>query len=105
LKKLLIANKYNGQDRARIAECVGMHISHIGHSTLRTPHGSFDLNNILHAPSASQNLLSVHRFTLDNHVFIDFHAFFFLIKDQAKQRVLFRAPLLWWSLSFGAYVS
>jgi histone deacetylase 1/2 len=69
-----------------------MHISHIGNSVLRTPHGSFDLNNILHVPSASKNLLSVHRFTLDNHVFIEFHPFFFLIKDQATRRTLFRGP-------------
>jgi hypothetical protein len=69
-----------------------MNISHIGNSILRTPHGSFDLKNILHVPSASKNLLSVHRFTLDNHVFIEFHPFFFLIKDQATRRVLFRGP-------------
>jgi hypothetical protein len=31
-----------------------MHISHIGHSVLRTPHASFDLKNILHVPSASK---------------------------------------------------
>jgi histone deacetylase 1/2 len=69
-----------------------MHISHIGHSVLCTPHTSFNLNDILHVPSASKNLLSVHRFTLDNHVFIEFHPFFFVIKDQATRRILFRGP-------------
>jgi hypothetical protein len=69
-----------------------MNISHIGHSKFAHPHGSFDLNNILHVPKASKNLLSVHRFTLDNHVFIEFHPFFFLIKDQETRRVLFRGP-------------
>jgi histone deacetylase 1/2 len=69
-----------------------MQISHIGHSLLHTSHNSFDLNGILHVPSASKNLLSVHRFTLYNHVFIEFHPFFFLIKDQATQRILFRGP-------------
>jgi hypothetical protein len=59
-----------------------MHISHTGYSTLRTPHASFDLNAILHVPSASKSILSVHKFTLDNHVFIEFHHFFFVIKDQ-----------------------
>jgi hypothetical protein len=76
LNKILIANKYYGQDQVRTAEGTGMHISHIGHSVLRTPHVSFDLKNILHVPSASKNLLSVHKFTLDNHVFIEFHPFF-----------------------------
>jgi hypothetical protein len=69
-----------------------MDISHVGNSILRTPHGSFDLKNILHIPNASKNLLSIHRFTLDNHVFIEFHPFFFLIKDQATRRILFRGP-------------
>jgi histone deacetylase 1/2 len=69
-----------------------MHISHIGHSVLCTPHNSFNLNDILHVPSASKNLLSTHRFTLDNHVYIEFHPFFFLIKDQATRRILFRGP-------------
>jgi histone deacetylase 1/2 len=69
-----------------------MHISHIGHSVLCTPHTSFNLNDILHVPSASKNLLSVHRFTLDNHVFIEFHPFFFVIKDQETRRILFIGP-------------
>jgi hypothetical protein len=38
-----------------------MHISHIGHSKLSHPLSSFDLKNILHVPSASKNLLFVHR--------------------------------------------
>jgi histone deacetylase 1/2 len=92
LKKLSTHDNYTGQDQVRTAEGTGMHISHIGHSQLRTPHASFNLNSILHVPSASKNLLSVHRFTLDNHVFIEFHPFFFVIKDQATRRVLFRGP-------------
>jgi histone deacetylase 1/2 len=69
-----------------------MHISYIGHSVLRTPQNSFNINDILHVPSASKNLLSLHRFTLDNHVYIEFHPFLFLIKDQATRRNLFIGP-------------
>jgi hypothetical protein len=54
LNKLLIANKYHGQDKVRTAEGTGMNISHTGNSILRTPHGSFDLKNILHVPTASK---------------------------------------------------
>jgi histone deacetylase 1/2 len=92
LNKLLIANKYYGQDQVCTAKGTGMHIIHIGHSVLCTPHISFDLKNILHVPRASKNLLSVHKFTLDNHVFIEFYPFFFLIKDQATRRILLRGP-------------
>ena len=59
---------------------------------LHTPHSTLHLNNILYVPSASKNLVSVHKLTLDNDVFIEFHPFFFLIKDQATRRVLFRGP-------------
>jgi hypothetical protein len=76
----------------RTADGTGMRISHIGNSVLCTPHTSFRLTDILHVPNATKNLLSVHRFTLDNHVFIEFHPFQFLIKDQATRRILFRGP-------------
>jgi hypothetical protein len=64
-----------------------MHISHIGHSVLCTPHNSFHLHDILHVPSASKNLLSVHRFTLDNHVYIEFHPFFFLSRTKQLEEL------------------
>jgi histone deacetylase 1/2 len=92
LQKLSTHDKYQGHDRVHTAEGNGMHISHIGHSILRTPHSSFHLNKILHVPNASKNLLSVHRLTLDNNIFIEFHPFFFLIKDQATRRILFKGP-------------
>ena len=70
----------------------GMQISHTGHSLSCTPHSSFHLKDILHVSSASKNLLSVHRLTLDNDTFIEYHPFFFLIKDQATRRTLFKGP-------------
>jgi histone deacetylase 1/2 len=69
-----------------------MEIQHIGHSTLHTPHSSLHLNNILHVPSASKNLLSAHKIVLDNYAFIEFHPHFFLIKDQATKQILFTGP-------------
>jgi hypothetical protein len=77
LSKLTTHNQYHGNDRVCTAEGTGMHISHIDNSVLRTPHSSFHLKSILHVPSASKNLLYVHCFTVDNHVFIEFHPFYF----------------------------
>ena len=37
-----------------------------------------------------KNLLSVHRIAIDNHVFLEFHPFFFLIKDQVTKKILYR---------------
>jgi hypothetical protein len=69
-----------------------MAIAHVGHSVLHTPHSSLHLRNILHVPSASKNLLSVHKIALDNNAFLEFHPSFFLIKDQATKEILFRGP-------------
>jgi hypothetical protein len=67
-----------------------MKISHIGHSIFHTPDSSMNLNNILHVPHTSKNLLSIHKLTLDNDAFIEFHPFFFLIKDQETRTTLFK---------------
>ena len=65
-------------------------ISHIGQSIIKTPHRDIRLNDVLLVPHASKHLASVHIITIDNGVFIEFHPFFFLIKDQVTRRVLYR---------------
>lgn len=67
-----------------------MSTSHVGHSVLKTPHKNICLRKFLHVPSASKNLLSVHRIAIDNHLFLVFHPFFFLIKDQVTKKILYR---------------
>ena len=83
--------RYHSKDQINTAEnAPGMMISHVGQSTVKTPHCDIQLKDVLHVPAASKNLVSVHRITLDNGVFIEFHPFFFLIKDQVTRRVLYR---------------
>ena len=67
-----------------------MNISYVGDSIIKTPHRKIHLRKFLHVPSASKSLLSVHRIAIDNHVFLEFHPYFFLIKDQATKKVLYR---------------
>lgn len=67
-----------------------MDISHIGQSTVHTPHKDLVLRNILHVPQTKKNLISVHRFTCDNNVFLKYHPFFFLIKDWDTRDTLLR---------------
>jgi histone deacetylase 1/2 len=43
-------------------------------------------------PSASKNLLSAHKIALDNNAFIEFHPFFFFIKDRATKKIVFKGP-------------
>jgi hypothetical protein len=69
-----------------------MEISHVGHSIIHTPNRDLNLKNILHVPSTKKNLLSVHRLTLDNNVFFEFHPDFFCIKDRDARSTLLRGP-------------
>jgi hypothetical protein len=50
------------------------------------------LNQVIHVPNAHKQLVSIHRFTLDNNTFIELHPTFFLIKDTATKMVLLRGP-------------
>jgi hypothetical protein len=92
LHKLTTQEKYKGRDRVHTADGNGMVISHTGYSKLHTPHSTLHLHDILYVPNASKNLLSVHKLCLNNNVFIEFHPWFFLIKDQVTRRILFRGP-------------
>ncbi|XP_073360779.1 uncharacterized protein [Aegilops tauschii subsp. strangulata] len=86
LDKLTIRDKYRGGDQVHTASGSGMDITHVGSSIVKTPNKFFHLNRILHVPETSKSLLSVHRFTLDNRVLIEFYPFFFLVKDLDTRR-------------------
>jgi hypothetical protein len=52
-------------------------ISHFGSNQLQTKACSFDLNNVLHCPTASQNIIYAYRFTLDNNCYLLIFSYFF----------------------------
>ena len=79
-----------GKDQIHTASGEGMRINHIGHSIFSTPSHNIHLKKILHVPSAAKSLLSVNRIALHNHVFLEFHPYFFLIKDQETKKILYR---------------
>jgi hypothetical protein len=64
----------------------GMIINHISRSILHTPNSSLHLKNILHVPSASKNLLFVHKLTLDNHVFTRVSSIFLFDKGPGHMK-------------------
>jgi hypothetical protein len=88
LDKLAVREKYNGQEQIHVANDGGMHIAHVGHSTLYTPSRNLALKSILHVPSSQRNLIFIHHFTRDNHVFIEYHPYVFLVKDPFMRKVL-----------------
>jgi hypothetical protein len=92
LERLTMHDTYLDQDQIHTANRTGMTINRVGNSIIPTPSRDLVLNNVLHVPSTQKNLVSVHRFTLDNDTFIEFHPFFFLIKDQKTRKVLLHGP-------------
>jgi histone deacetylase 1/2 len=68
----------------------GMAISHLGHSSISTTAKDLTLKIVLYVPHISKDLLSIHKLALDNGVFIEFHPYFFLIKDLVSKRTLLR---------------
>jgi histone deacetylase 1/2 len=91
MHKLNAQEKYQGSDKVHTANGAGMHISHIGQASVPT-HTSkqLRLTNILHVPSVTRDLLSVHKFTWDNNVFCEFHPFDLFVKDRDTRDVLLR---------------
>ncbi|CAA0833289.1 Unknown protein, partial [Striga hermonthica] len=70
LNNLNMASGYGGSERVQIASGVGMHIAHLGNSLLKCPISShphtFLLNNLMHVPHITKNLISVSKFAKDN---------------------------------------
>jgi hypothetical protein len=81
LDKLTMHDPYFDTDQIHAVNGSGMDITCIGKTTIPTPVRNVVLNQVLHVPSAHKNLISVHHFTLDNDALIEFHWYFFLIKD------------------------
>lgn len=81
-------SEYNGSDSDKIGNGKGMVISHIGHSSLRSPMHAFAFNNILHVPSASQNLPFVSKCTSDNNVYFELHPHSFFVNDWLSGNIL-----------------
>jgi hypothetical protein len=90
LDKLAIRDKYNGTKKVHTASRAGMEISSTIKSFIHTPYHKLELSNVLHVSKATKNLLSIHRFSLDNNVFFEIHHWFFLIKDQDTRSILLR---------------
>jgi histone deacetylase 1/2 len=46
------------------------------------------LNDLLHVPNISKNLLSVNKFAQDNNVVFEFHPHFCYVKSQDTRHIL-----------------
>jgi len=77
-----------GNDHLHVGDGKGLSISHIGHTMLRSPKGTFTLSNVLHVPHITKPLLSAQKIYCDNNVYFEFHASVFFVKDLTTKVVL-----------------
>ena len=86
------ADEYQGSDQIRVGNGTSLPIKHIGTTQLSTPTATFSLNNVLHVPDISHNLLFIHKFTNDIRTLMEFHPSLFCVKDLASRRLLLHSP-------------
>lgn len=85
---LAIRERYNGGEQVHVGNGAGLRILHIGHSSITTSMRPLALRNILHVPQIAKHLLSVHKFSLDNDVYFEYHPWHFSIKDRQTKKSL-----------------
>jgi hypothetical protein len=71
-----------------LGDGTSLHVAHIGSTTVSSPSRSLSLKETLYMPLIHKNLISVHKFTHDNNVVVEFHPFFYLVKDSTTGAVL-----------------
>jgi hypothetical protein len=76
----ICADEYHGPDQIRVGNGTSLPIKHIGSTQFSTSTASFLLNNVLHVPQISKNLISVHKFTKDTNTSMDFHSSYFRVQ-------------------------
>ncbi|KAF7813162.1 Retrovirus-related Pol polyprotein from transposon TNT 1-94 [Senna tora] len=101
-----VKQPYDGGEQVHIANGSGLAITHIGNSELISNSKALRLNQILHVPDVSKNLLSISKFAKDNGVYFEFHSNKCFVKSQGDNRVLLEGKIkkglyLFDSLSFG----
>jgi hypothetical protein len=96
LTNLTLQEPFKGDEEVAVGNGTGLPISHIGSSVLynsKLPFKhSFQLQDILHCPSAAANLLSIHKFNVDNKcwfILIDSH---FFVKNNLTGKILLQGP-------------
>jgi hypothetical protein len=70
------------------ASGLDMLIRHIGQSTIHSCNRNLILKDILHVPTASKNLVYVHKFTRDKNSFFEIHLWHFSLKDRDTKKLL-----------------
>jgi hypothetical protein len=73
---------YHGYNHVIVSNRTRLKISHVGDTTLYSPHRTLNLHDVLVILDIKKNLISVTKLTKDNSCLFEFHSFDFKIKDQ-----------------------
>jgi len=90
-QKLAYRTPYNGQEQVLMGNGQGVSIQSLGYSSFTAPFNSnvkLSLNDLLHVPNISKNLLSVSKFAQDNNVIFEFHPYKCFVKSQDSKQTL-----------------
>ncbi|OMO79651.1 hypothetical protein CCACVL1_13538 [Corchorus capsularis] len=93
LSNMSIHSEYQGHDRVKVGNGTGLPIKHVGSSKLPSLNRPLYLNNVLHVPSITKNLISVSQFASDNNVYFEFHSSHCFVKDLFSGQVLLKGVL------------
>ncbi|KAJ9550796.1 hypothetical protein OSB04_014841 [Centaurea solstitialis] len=88
-----LASPYHGCEKVTVSDGKQRTISNIGRKCFSTNSSSIYLNNILHSPSLSHNLVSVSKLCRDNNAFVKFYDDSFLVKDLLTKKTLLQGLL------------
>lgn len=78
-----------GNDKLHIGNGMGLDIHHVGSVLLSTISATpLYLNNVLHVPAITKNLLSVSKLLVDNNVLIEFHSTTCFVKAKTSGTIL-----------------
>ena len=84
---------YLGTDQVTIGNGHTLPIAHTGKKQFSYSSDQFILQQVLHVPQLSTNLISVSKFCTDNNVFFEFHSDHFLVKDEVSKTIRYQGIL------------
>src|ERR1044072_7540807 len=87
---------FEGPDQIYVGNGQGLTVSQTGSTSFPSPFNSqfsLTLNNLLHVPKITKNLLSVSKFAHDKHVYFEFHSNSCYVKSQANNQILLQGKV------------
>ena len=92
---MLTGSEYEGSEQVFVGNGQGMDIEHIGKYCLisKSSKSAFTLQDLLHVPSITKNLISVSKFARDNKVFFEFHPNECFVQSQVSKETFLQGIL------------